>query len=82
MAASVSRLMHSRFFLVGLCKRRRLQNKAAERRRVDDLKQRIREACRRVTPEMLQDVRATFMEQRIQLCAEHDGGHVEHLIGH
>jgi len=48
---------------------------------VDDLKQRIREACRRVTPEMLQDVRAAFMEL-IQLCAEHDGGHVEHLIGH
>ena len=45
----------------------------------EDLKQRIRNACNLMTPEMLQRVRREFL-RRLRLCVEQGGRHIEHLF--
>lgn len=46
---------------------------------VEDLQQRIEAECRRITPEMLQNVRRSF-EARLYYCMEVDGKQFEHLL--
>ncbi|KZC13233.1 hypothetical protein WN55_05932, partial [Dufourea novaeangliae] len=43
------------------------------------MKQRIRDACASVTPEMLKNFRTTLMF-RVNKCLQTHGGHFEHLI--
>ncbi|KZC14763.1 hypothetical protein WN55_07518 [Dufourea novaeangliae] len=45
----------------------------------ENMKQRIRDACASVTPEMLTNVRTTLMF-RVNKCLQARGGHFEHLI--
>jgi len=45
----------------------------------DELKDRIRAACRKITPEMLREARTSFL-QRVRLCVAQHGGHFEHLL--
>ncbi|KZC13893.1 hypothetical protein WN55_06204 [Dufourea novaeangliae] len=45
----------------------------------ENIKQRIRDACASVTPEMLTNVRTTLMF-RVNKCSQARGGHFEHLI--
>lgn len=46
---------------------------------LDELRMRIENACRLVTPEMLENVRHAF-ESRLYFCQEVNGGHFEHLL--
>lgn len=46
---------------------------------LDDLRNRIINECRQITPEMLRNVRERF-EQNLFYCMEVNGGHFQHLI--
>lgn len=46
---------------------------------IEELKQRINEECRNITPQMLQNVRENFMN-RLPRCQEMNGGQFEHLV--
>lgn len=46
---------------------------------IEDLRQRIIEECRQVTPQVLANVRELF-ESRLYYCMEMNGGHFEHLL--
>lgn len=48
---------------------------------VNDLRQRIVQACNRVTPEMLSAVRRN-LRRRLRTCIAVEGGHFEHLLPH
>lgn len=45
----------------------------------ENMKQRIRDACASVTPEMLSNVRNN-LSIRVNKCLQVHGGHFEHLI--
>ena len=45
-----------------------------------DLRNRIGEACRSITPQMLARVRRSFL-RRVEECEANNGGHFEHLLG-
>ena len=45
----------------------------------DDMKERIRRACTKITPQMLAEVRRSF-HQRIKKCLQVEGHHFEHLL--
>ncbi|KZC14523.1 hypothetical protein WN55_07030 [Dufourea novaeangliae] len=45
----------------------------------ENMKQRIRDACASVTPEMLTNVGTTLIF-RVNKCLQARGGHFEHLI--
>lgn len=64
------------FFLWG-----HLKNKvyATQPTSLDDLRRKIVSECRRITPEILQNVRSAF-ELRLYHCVGVNGGHFEHLI--
>ena len=64
------------FFVWGYLKEQVYATRPRDR---DELKQRIREACARITPEMLRAAQRSFIE-RVNLCAARQGGHVEHLL--
>lgn len=64
------------FFLWGYLQGRVYQNLPVDR---ENLKARIRAACANITPQMLHDVRNNLMK-RIAMCAEENGGLIEHLL--
>ena len=45
----------------------------------DDMKERIRQACTDITPQLLAEVRRSFY-QRINKCLQVEGHHFEHLL--
>ncbi|XP_078049911.1 uncharacterized protein LOC144476674 [Augochlora pura] len=45
----------------------------------DDMKERIRQACTKITPQMLAEVRRSF-HQRLNKCLEVEGHHFEHVL--
>ena len=46
---------------------------------LDDMKERIRQACTEITPQMLAEVRRSF-HQLISKCLQVEGHHFEHLL--
>jgi len=64
------------FFLVGLCQRQCLCRRTNDR---EDRKNRIREACRSITPALLRNVRRAF-RRRLEHCIQQNGRVFEHLI--
>ena len=44
-----------------------------------DMKERIRRACTKITPQMLAEVRRSF-HQRIDKCLQVEGHHFEHFL--
>lgn len=64
------------FFLWGYIKDRVYVNKPTTR---EDMKDRIREVCRTVTPLMLSDVRHNI-QKRINMCIQQEGRLFEHLL--
>jgi hypothetical protein len=64
------------FFLWGYLKSKIYKTQPAS---LEDLRQRIVDECRRITPEMLRNVRERF-EQNLYSCMEAGGHQFEHLI--
>ncbi|CAH0391520.1 unnamed protein product [Bemisia tabaci] len=64
------------FFLWGHLKSKVFETPPAD---IEELKQRITEECRKITPEMLQKVREEFVN-RLFYCQEVNGAQFEHLI--
>jgi hypothetical protein len=46
---------------------------------IEDLRQRIRDEIRQITPEMLQNARDARY-YRFEICQERNGAHFEHLL--
>lgn len=64
------------FFVWGHLKNKIFQNQPDS---LADLRQRIINECEKITPVMLQNVRAEF-EDRLYFCLENSGKHFEHLL--
>lgn len=64
------------FFKWGFIKSEVYRTEATTR---DDMKERIRQAFRQITPQMLQNVRRSFAE-RLHKCISENGRHFEHLL--